>query len=396
MIIKPRVRGFLCITTHPTGCEANVRKQIEHVQAGGPIDGAPKRVLVIGASTGYGLASRITAAFGGGASTLGIFFEKPGTGKKPGTAGWYNSAAFHKFAQAEGLYAKSINGDAFSDEIKRKAIEVIKADLEQVDLVVYSLAAPRRQHPVTGEVHNSTLKPIGSDTVQKGVNTDKEEVQDFHIEAATQEEIDNTVAVMGGEDWQMWIEALDEGGVLADGAKTTAYTYIGEKLTWDIYWHGTIGAAKKDLDKRVVDIRERLAARGGDARVSVLKAVVTQASAAIPAMPIYLALLFKVMKERGTHEGCIEQIDGLFRESLYGPSPYLDDEGRLRADRKELDPDVQRAVAELWDGISTENLRERSDFEGYRREFLQLFGFEVDGVDYDADVDPTVAIDNLV
>ncbi|MDX1735673.1 MAG: enoyl-ACP reductase FabV [Halioglobus sp.] len=396
MIIKPRVRGFLCITTHPTGCEANVRKQIEHVQAGGPIDGAPKRVLVIGASTGYGLASRITAAFGGGASTLGIFFEKPGTGKKPGTAGWYNSAAFHKFAQAEGLYAKSINGDAFSDEIKRKTIETIKADLEQVDLVVYSLAAPRRQHPVTGEVHNSTLKPIGSDTVQKGVNTDKEEVQDFHIEAATQEEIDNTVAVMGGEDWQMWIEALDEGGVLADGAKTTAYTYIGEKLTWDIYWHGTIGAAKKDLDKRVVDIRERLAARGGDARVSVLKAVVTQASAAIPAMPIYLALLFKVMKERGTHEGCIEQIDGLFRESLYGPSPYLDDEGRLRADRKELDPDVQRAVAELWDGISTENLRERSDFEGYRREFLQLFGFEVDGVDYDADVDPTVAIDNLV
>ncbi len=396
MIIKPRVRGFLCITTHPTGCEANVRHQIDYVKAKGPIENGPQRVLVIGASTGYGLASRITAAFGAGASTLGIFFEKEGTEKKPGTAGWYNSAAFHKFAAADGLYAKSINGDAFSDEIKRKTIETIKADLGQVDLVVYSLAAPRRQHPVTGEVHTSTLKPIGGDTVQKGVNTDKEEVQDFHIEAATQDEIDNTVAVMGGEDWQMWIEALDEAGVLADGAKTTAYTYIGEKLTWDIYWHGTIGAAKKDLDKRVVAIRERLAAKGGDARVSVLKAVVTQASAAIPAMPIYLALLFKVMKAQGSHEGCIEQIDGLFRDSLYSDSPYLDEEGRLRADRKELDPAVQGEVAKLWDGISTQNLRERSDFDGYKREFLQLFGFEVDGVDYDADVNPEVAIDNLV
>jgi enoyl-[acyl-carrier protein] reductase/trans-2-enoyl-CoA reductase (NAD+) len=396
MIIKPRVRGFLCITTHPTGCDANVRQQIDYVKANGPIDNGPKKVLVIGASTGYGLASRITAAFGSGASTLGIFFEKEGTERKPGTAGWYNSAAFHRYAEAEGLYARSINGDAFSDEIKQKTIETIRSDLGQVDLVVYSLAAPRRQHPVTGVIHTSTLKPIGSDTVQKGVNTDKEEIQDFHLEQATQEEIDNTVAVMGGEDWQMWIEALDEAGVLADGAKTTAYTYIGEKLTWDIYWHGTIGAAKKDLDKRVIDIRERLAASGGDARVSVLKAVVTQASAAIPAMPIYLALLFKVMKERGVHEGCIEQIDGLFRDSLYGAEPFLDDEGRLRADGKELDPEVQEEVAQLWDGISTDNLRERSDFEGYRREFLQLFGFEVDGVDYEADVDPDVAIPNLV
>jgi len=396
MIIKPRVRGFLCITTHPAGCEANVRSQIDYVKSRGPIENGPKNVLVIGASTGYGLASRITAAFGAGAATLGIFFEKEGSEKKPGTAGWYNSAAFHKFAAGEGLYAKSINGDAFSDEIKQKTIDTIKADLGQVDLVVYSLAAPRRQHPVTGEVHSSTLKPIGSATVQVGINTDREEIQEFRLEPATQEEIDHTVAVMGGEDWQMWIEALDEAGVLADGAKTTAYTYIGEKLTWDIYWHGTIGAAKKDLDRRVTDIRERLAARGGDARVSVLKAVVTQASAAIPAMPIYLALLFKVMKERGVHEGCIEQIDGLFRDSLYGPEPCLDEEGRLRADRKELDPGVQAAVSALWDGISTENLRERSDFDGYRREFMQLFGFEVDGVDYEADVDPVVPIPNLV
>ncbi len=396
MIIKPRVRGFLCTTTHPVGCAANVRHQIAHVKSHGPIENGPKKVLVIGASTGYGLASRITAAFGAGAATLGIFFEKEGTESKPGTAGWYNSAAFHAAAEAEGLYAKSINGDAFSDEIKQKAIATIREDLGQVDLVVYSLAAPRRQHPVTGVIHNSTLKPIGKPAVQKGVNTDKQEVQDFHLEPATQEEIDNTVAVMGGEDWQMWIEALDEAGVLAEGAKTTAYTYIGEKMTWDIYWHGTIGAAKQDLDRRVVGIRERLAAKGGDARVSVLKAVVTQASAAIPAMPIYLAILFKVMKARGSHEGCIEQIDGLFRDSLYNPAPQLDAEGRLRADGKELDPAVQAEVAELWGQIATANLHQLSDFEGYRREFLQLFGFEVDGVDYDADVDPLVPIRDMV
>jgi enoyl-[acyl-carrier protein] reductase/trans-2-enoyl-CoA reductase (NAD+) len=396
MIIKPRVRGFLCITTHPTGCDANVRRQIDYVKGNGKIENGPRRVLVIGASTGYGLASRITAAFGCDAATLGVFFEKEGTDTKPGTAGWYNSAAFHKYAEADGLYAKSINGDAFSDEIKQKVIETIKADMGQVDLVVYSLASPRRQHPVTGVVHTSTLKPIGSDATQKGVNTDKEEVQDFHLPAATQEEIDNTVAVMGGEDWQMWIDALDSAGVLADGAKTTAYTYIGEKLTWDIYWHGTIGAAKQDLDKRVLAIRERLAAKGGDARVSVLKAVVTQASAAIPAMPIYLALLFKVMKEQGLHEGCIEQIDQLFRDSLYADAPQLDEEGRLRADRKELDPAIQAAVAALWEQINTDNLRELSDFDGYKREFLQLFGFEVDGVDYDAEVNPNVTIDNMV
>ncbi|MEZ7996831.1 MAG: trans-2-enoyl-CoA reductase family protein [Halioglobus sp.] len=396
MIIKPRVRGFLCVTSHPAGCDTNIKRQIDYVKSQGPIVEGPKRVLVIGASTGYGLSSRITAAFGCGADTLGIFFEKEGTQTKPGTAGWYNSAAFHHHAQAAGLYAKSINGDAFSNAVKQKAIDTIKADMGQIDLVVYSLASPRRQHPVTGVVHNSTLKPIGGDAVQKGVNTDKEEVQDFHLEQATQDEIDNTVAVMGGEDWQMWIDALDDAGVLADGAKTTAYTYIGEKLTWDIYWHGTIGAAKKDLDKRVVAIRARMAAKGGDARVSVLKAVVTQASAAIPAMPIYLALLFKVMKEQGTHEGCIEQIDGLFRDSLYSTQPYLDEEGRLRADGQELDPAIQDAVAKLWQGVNTETLRQLSDFEGYKREFLQLFGFEVDGVDYAADVNPEVPINNMV
>ena len=395
MIIQPRVRGFLCTTTHPEGCRENVRRQIAHVQAGGDIEGGPKRVLVLGASTGYGLASRITTAFGASAATIGVFFEKPGSERKPGTAGWYNAAGFHEQAEAAGLYAKSINGDAFSDEVKAQVIELIKADLGQIDLVVYSLAAPRRTHPRTGVVHTSTLKPIGSDTTQKGVNTDKEAIQEYHLEAATQEEIDNTVAVMGGEDWQMWIEALYEAGVLAAGAKTTAYTYIGEKITWDIYWHGTIGAAKKDLDHRVEGIRAQLSSLGGDARVSVLKAVVTQASAAIPAMPIYLAILFKVMKARGVHEGCIEQIDRLFRERLYGDGA-VDEAGRLRVDQLELDPEVQAEVAGIWEQIDTDNLKTLADFGGYRQEFLQLFGFGVDGVDYDAEVDPEVAIPQLV
>ena len=396
MVIKPKVRGFLCTTTHPEGCAANVRRQIEYTQAQGAISEGGLRVLVIGASTGYGLASRITAAFGCGASTLGIFFEKPGTEKKPGTAGWYNSAAFHQQAQEAGLYAKSINGDAFSDEIKQIAIDTIREDLGQIDLVIYSLAAPRRVHPKTGVVYSSTLKPIGAPCVQKGVNTDKEQVQDFRLEPATEQETLDTVAVMGGEDWQMWIDALDQAGVLAPGAKTTAYTYIGDKLTWDIYWHGTIGAAKKDLDKRVIDIRQQLAAHHGDARVSVLKAVVTQASAAIPAMPIYLAILFKVMKARGTHEGCIEQIQHLFRYGLYAEAPSYDEAGRLRADALELDPQVQAEVADLWAQIESDNLATLSDFAGYKREFLQLFGFEVDGVDYDTEVDPVVEIANLV
>ncbi|MDB2365492.1 trans-2-enoyl-CoA reductase family protein [Luminiphilus sp.] len=395
MVIQPKVRGFLCTTTHPTGCLENVRRQVAHVQGKGEIADGPKRVLVLGASTGYGLASRITAAFGSGAATIGVFFEKPGSERKPGTAGWYNSAAFHQLAEEAGLYAKSFNGDAFSDEMKVRVISLIKEELGQVDLVVYSLAAPRRTHPKSGEVFNSTLKPIGRATTQKGVNTDKEAIQDFHLEPATQEEIDHTVAVMGGEDWEMWMTALAEAGVLAEGIKTTAYTYIGEKITWDIYWHGTIGAAKQDLDRRVAGIRERLAPLGGDARVSVLKAVVTQASAAIPAMPIYLAILFKVMKARGVHEGCVEQIDRLFRDRLYGDG-MLDDEGRLRVDQLELDPAVQAEVAGIWEQIDTDNLKSLADFDGYRQEFLQLFGFGVEGVDYAADVDPNVAILELV
>jgi len=396
MIIKPRVRGFMCVTTHPTGCEANVKEQIDYIKSQGNIDDMPKRVLVIGSSTGYGLAARIAAAFGGGASTLGVFFEKEGTDRKPGTAGWYNSAAFHKFAEEDGLYAKSINGDAFTDELKQKAIETIKADMGQVDLVIYSLAAPRRQHPRTGEIHNSTLKPIGKDVSLMGINTNKSEIQEFTLEAASQEDIDNTVAVMGGEDWQMWIDALDEAGVLADGAKTSAFTYIGEKVTWDLYWGGTIGRAKQDLDERVKAIRETMAAKGGDARVSVLKAVVTQASSAIPIMPLYLSLLFKVMKEEGTHEGCIEQLYRLYSECLYTDTPRLDDEGRARVDELELKPEIQKAVEDAWDSITTETIPTATDFEGYQAEFLRLFGFGIDGVDYDADVNPVVDIAGMV
>ena len=395
MIIKPRVRGFMCITSHPSGCEKNVRDQIDYIRAQESID-APKRFLVIGSSTGYGLSARITAAFGSGASTLGVFFEKPGSERKPGTAGWYNSAAFHKYAEEDGLYAKSINGDAFSDDIKKTAIETIKSDMGQVDLVIYSLAAPRRQHPVTGEVFNSTLKPVGKDITMLGINTDKEVIQEFSLEKATTKEIEDTVAVMGGEDWQMWLDALSAAGVLADGAKTTAFTYIGEKMTWDLYWDGTIGQAKKDLDTKVLSIREKLAQTGGDARVSVLKAVVTQSSSAIPVMPLYLAMLFKEMKAEGSHEGCIEQLYRLFTEGLYCDNPRLDNEGRLRMDELEMRPNIQDKVAESWAKISTENLHSLTDFEGYKQDFLGLFGFNIAGVDYEADVNPEVAIANLV
>jgi len=416
MVIKPRVRGFICVTTHPTGCDAAVKQQIDYIKARPPIQNGPKRVLVIGASTGYGLAARITAAFGGGAATLGVFFEKPGTDTKPGSAGWYNSAAFHKYAGQAGLYAKSINGDAFSDEVKAETIKQIKADLGQVDQVVYSLAAPRRRHPKTGEIINSTLKPIGAPITLRGLDTDKEKLTETHLEPATEAEIAGTVAVMGGEDWQMWIDALAEADVLANGCTTTAFTYVGEEITQAIYWNGSIGAAKKDLDQKVLGLREKLAPIGGDARVSVLKAVVTQASSAIPTMPLYLSLLFKVMKAEGTHEGCIEQLDTLY-DILYGGTAegtaverlrttltaddgrqiaLMDEEGRLRADYKEMSPAVQRQVVALWPQVTDANLYEISDLAGYKADFLRLFGFGVDGVDYEADVDPDVRIPDLI
>lgn len=415
MVIKPRVRGFICVTTHPVGCDAAVKQQIDYIQAQPKLPNGPKRVLVLGASTGYGLAARITAAFGSGAATLGVFFERPGTETKPGTAGWYNSAAFHKYAGQAGLYAKSVNGDAFSDEVKAKVIALIREDLGQVDQVVYSLAAPRRKHPKTGEVISSTLKPIGAPITLRGLDTDKEVITETTIEPATPEEIAGTVAVMGGEDWQMWIDALLEAGVLAEGATTTAFTYVGEEITQAIYWNGSIGAAKKDLDEKVLGIRTKLAGIGGDARVSVLKAVVTQASSAIPTMPLYLSLLFKVMKERGTHEGCIEQLDTLY-DIIYGGKDsgtaaerlrhqlladgrtveLVDEAGRLRADYKEMAPDVQSEVVALWPQVTNENLYEISDLAGYKADFLRLFGFGVEGVDYDADVATDVSIPDLV
>lgn len=395
MIIKPRVRGFMCVTSHPAGCAMNVQRQIEFVRER-PFKKGPKRVLVIGASTGYGLAARVAAAFGSQAATIGVFFEKMGNDRKPGTAGWYNSAAFHQQAEKAGIYAKSVNGDAFSDGVKQRTIAAIKEDLGQIDLVIYSLASPRRQHPETGQVYQSTLKPIGKEVTMLGVNTDRGVVQEFTLNPATDDEIHDTVAVMGGDDWQRWIQALADAGALAAGAKVTAFTYIGEQITWDLYWHGTIGRAKQDLDTRVLDIRQQMAEIGGDARVSVLKAVVTQSSSAIPIMPLYLAILFREMKRNGSHEGCIEQIHRLFTECLYSDQPRLDETGRLRVDDRELQPHIQKAVADAWRIICDENFHELADFSGYQSEFLKLFGFAVEGIDYAIDVELDVPITHLI
>ncbi|MDD1781795.1 trans-2-enoyl-CoA reductase family protein [Enterovibrio sp. ZSDZ35] len=396
MIIKPKIRGFICTTTHPKGCEANVKEQIEYTKAQGPIANAPKRVLVVGSSSGYGLSSRIAAAFGGGAATIGVFFEKPGTEKKPGTAGWYNSAAFDKFAKEEGLYSKSLNGDAFSDEAKKKAIELIKEDLGQIDMVVYSLASPVRKLPKTGEVVRSSLKPIGETYRSTAVDTNKDEIIETSVEPATAEEIKDTVTVMGGEDWELWIQALSDAGVLADGCKTVAYSYIGTELTWPIYWDGALGRAKMDLDRAASELNAKLSATGGSANVAVLKSVVTQASSAIPVMPLYIAMVFKKMREEGLHEGCMEQIFRMFSQRLYkadGSAAEVDDKNRLRLDDWELREDIQQHCRDLWPQITSENLKELTDYVEYKEEFLKLFGFGIEGVDYDADVNTEVDFD---
>ena len=353
-------------------------------------------MLVIGASTGYGLASRITAAFGGGAKTLGIFFEKEGTERKTGSAGWYNTAAFQNAADEAGLWSKNINGDAFSNEIKQKAIDTIKADLGKVDLVIYSLASPRRTDPNTGDVYSSTLKPIGNAVTTKNLNTSKREIDEITVEAATQDDIDNTIKVMGGEDWEMWINALQDADVLADDFKTTAYTYIGKELTWPIYGHATIGKAKEDLDRATVAIKESTKALNGQAYVSSLNAVVTQASSAIPIMPLYISALFKVMKADGTYEGTIEQIHGLFTENLYGETPRFDDGGHLFQNYKELEDDVQARIQAVWDKVDNSTIDELTDYVGYHNEFLRLFGFGIESVDYDQDVEPVQAIANMI
>ena len=396
MIIAPKIRGFICTTAHPEGCAKHVAEQIAVVRERGPIANGPKRVLVIGSSTGYGLSSRIAAAFGANAATVGVFFEKPGEPERCGTAGWYNSVAFEKEAAAAGLYARSFNGDAFSDDVKAQVIEAIRADLGQVDLVVYSLASPRRSDPKTGEIYKSVLKPIGGSYTNKNLNTTSGVVNEITIETAECDDIDQTIAVMGGNDWELWTDALLDAGVLAEGVQTVAYSYIGPAVTWPIYKNGTIGRAKEDLERvqRVLDTK--LAALNGKAWVSVNKALVTQASSAIPVVPLYISLIYKAMKAEGTHEDTIEQMDRLLRDRLYGSDPQVDEPGRIRVDDWDMDFKLQQLIGERWLTVTTENLNELGDFEGYQKSFLRLFGFGLSGVDYTAESDPSVAVPSLV
>ena len=395
MVVTPKVRGFICTTAHPVGCAKHVAEQIAVVKNRGPIANGPKKVLVIGSSTGYGLSSRIAAAFGSGASTIGVFFEKPAETDKCGTAGWYNSAAFENEARAAGLYARSFNGDAFSDAMKAEVIAAIKSDLGQVDCVVYSLASPRRTDPKTGEVYKSVLKPIGQSYTNRNLNTSTGVVDEITIQPAEGDDVAQTVAVMGGEDWQMWIDALLAEGLLANGVQTVAYSYIGPEITWPIYKNGTIGRAKEDLERVQRELDAKLKPLDGKAWVSVNKALVTQASSAIPVVPLYISLLYKVMKADGTHEDCIEQMDRLFRDRLYNGNPQPDEAGRIRIDDWEMAPAVQQLVDQRWTEVNTDNLREIADFDGYQAGFLKLFGFGLNGVDYTADVDTAVKVPSL-
>ncbi len=389
------MRGFICLTAHPDGAAKNVKNQIEYVKSKGKIDGA-KKVLVIGASTGFGLASRITSAFGSDAGTIGVFFEKPPSEGKTASPGWYNTAAFEEEATAVGLYAKSINGDAFSDEIKQQTIDLIKKDLGQVDLVIYSLASPIRTHPKTGVTHRSVLKPIGNTFTNNTVDFHTGKVSEISIQPSVDGDIENTVIVMGGEDWKMWIDALKSENLLAEGATTVAYSYIGSSLTEAVYRNGTIGKAKDDLEATAFSISDSLLDIGGKAFVSVNKALVTQASSAIPVIPLYISLLYKTMKAKGLHEGCIEQIQRLYQDKLYGSEPTeVDEKGRIRIDDLEMRDDVQKEVAELWSKATSENLSEIGDLEGYRKDFYNLFGFDVEGVNYGQDADEMKQIPSI-
>jgi len=398
MLIQPKIRGFICTTAHPQGCAEHVREQIQYVQQQPSLTHGPKKVLVIGASTGYGLASRIVAAFGANADTLGVFFEREAEGSRTASPGWYNSAAFESAAKQAGLYAKSINGDAFSDEIKQKTIELIKQDWGgEVDLIIYSLASPKRRHPKTGETFSSVLKPIGESYTSKTIDVMNGQITEISIAPATEAEIEHTVAVMGGDDWALWLDALQNAGVLAKGVKTIAYSYIGPELTFPIYREGTIGQAKKHLEETTQKLNTRLKDLEGQAFVSVNKALVTQASAAIPVVPLYISLLYKVMKQKGVHEGCIEQIWRLYADALYNPQAQtqVDAQGLIRLDDLEMREDVQRAVAELWPQVSSDNVNDLTDLAGYRHEFYKLFGFELNGVDYSQESDPNVSIPSL-
>ncbi|MEW5008390.1 trans-2-enoyl-CoA reductase [Cycloclasticus sp. 46_83_sub15_T18] len=395
MIIKPKIRGFICTTAHPVGCAANVKQQINITQQQGALENGPKKVLIIGASSGYGLSSRITAAFGSGAATIGVFFEKPGTEKKTGSAGWYNTAAFDAEAKQAGLYAKHVNGDAFSNEAKEKTIELIKEDLGQVDLVIYSLASPVRKVPGTDTLVRSCLKPIGETYTSTAIDTNKDRIIEASVEPATEEEIVDTVTVMGGQDWELWMSALADAGVLAKGCQSVAYSYIGTAITWPIYWDGALGKAKMDLDRAANTIDADLKANNGSANVAVLKSVVTQASSAIPVMPLYISMAFKVMKEENVHEGCIEQINRLFRTQLFnaGADKNLDEANRLRLDDWELRDDIQQKCREIWPQVTTDNLFELTDYAGYKKEFLHLFGFSLEAVNYDEEINPLVEFD---
>ena len=384
MIIEPRIRGFICTTAHPAGCAANVAAQVDYVNSKGPIAGGPKRVLVLGCSAGYGLASRIVTTFGGGGDTVGVSFEKAPTETKTASAGWYNNRAFEAAARAVGRKAVTLDGDAFSDAVKAQVIEAVREELGQIDMLVYSMAAPTRTHPATGQTHRSVIKPLGEPVRVKTLNTDKGEVFETELAPATPEETAATVAVMGGEDWELWVAALAEAGLLAEGFQTLDYTYIGSKLTWPIYWQATLGKAKEDVDRAAAAIRGRLGENA--ARVVSLKAVVTQASSAIPVVPLYGVVLFSVMKEMGLHEGCIEQIDRLFREAL--PQQDFDEAGRIRLDDWELSEPVQAEVNRRWELITTETLPALGDLAGFRSDFLKIFGFGLPGVDYGRDVDP--------
>jgi len=395
MIIEPRTRGFICLTAHPKGCEQNVMNQIEYIKSKGKNDG-PKRVLVIGSSTGFGLASRITSAFGSEASTIGVFFDKPPKAGRTGSPGYYNTAAFEEQAHKAGLYAKSINGDAFSNEIKRETLDLIKSDLGQIDLIIYSLASPVRTHPESGIRYKSVLKPIGDVYTNKTVDFHTGNVSEISINPAEGDDIKNTVAVMGGEDWGFWMDALLEENLLSDGATTVAYSYIGPSQTQAVYRKGTIGAAKDDLEAMAFTITEKLKSINGKGYVSVNKALVTQASSAIPVIPLYISLLYKIMKENGTHEGCIEQIQRLYAERLFsGKELLLDEKGRIRVDDLEMKADVQATISDLWKKATTETLSELGDLEGYSNEFYNLFGFKVAGIDYDKEVDELYLIPSL-
>ncbi|MGV7107932.1 enoyl-ACP reductase FabV [Flavobacterium sp. U410] len=396
MIIEPRMRGFICLTAHPEGCAQSVKNQIEYVKSKGKIDGA-KRVLVIGASTGFGLASRIASAFGSDAATIGVFFEKAPSEGKTATPGWYNSAAFEKEAAKAGLYAKSINGDAFSDEVKQQTIDLIKQDLGQVDLVIYSLASPVRKDPKTDTLYRSVLKPIGNKFTDKTVDFHTGKVSEVSIEPCNEEEIANTVKVMGGEDWMLWIEVMKKAGVLAEGVLTLAYSYIGPEVTEPVYRKGTIGRAKDHLEATAFEITDVLNDIQGKAYVSVNKALVTQASSAIPVIPLYISLLYKTMKAKGLHEGCIEQMQRLFQDRLYnGGEVPTDDKNRIRVDDWEMREDVQEEVKKLWAIATTENLSEIGDLAGYKQDFLNLFGFGFEGVDYLADTNEVVNVPSII